>query len=183
MSTKGGLISTVSNEFSGHYWKNWTLQVKGEMGSDHYSSGGALNVVCPLFFKDKMMDGLVWLEKLKESFSSTGLGYEDLYELIEAAIARGRTNFPAFIYDASRGVGVSVSEGFFYSLDQDWDDPEDFNEVSFFLGEVETSSLPVPDYVFLMKIAAHVYSTFFPDDGGAVLRSAERLEKRYSKRF
>ncbi|CAM3269498.1 hypothetical protein PSFL6913_25860 [Pseudomonas fluorescens] len=97
-------------------------------------------------------------------------------------MARGRTNFPAFIYDASRGVGFSVSEGFFYSLDQDWDDPEDFSEVSFFLGEVETSSIPVPDYVSLMKIAADVYSTFFPDDGGSVLRSVERLEERYSKK-
>lgn len=33
-----------------------------------------------------------------------------------------------------------------------------------------------------MKIAADVYSTFFPDDGGSVLRSVERLEERYSKK-
>ena len=128
------------------------------------------------------MTSLAWLEKLKESFASTGLDYEDLYELIEASIARGRTNFPAFIYDASQGVGFSVSEGFFYSLDQDWDDPDHFNEVSFFLGEVETSSIPVPDYVSLMKIAADVYSTFFPSEGDGVLSSAERLEARYSKK-
>uniref|UniRef100_UPI000DA6703B hypothetical protein n=1 Tax=Pseudomonas huaxiensis TaxID=2213017 RepID=UPI000DA6703B len=102
---------------------------------------------------------------------------------IEASMVRGRTNFSAFIYDASRGVGFSVSEGFFYSLDQDWDDPGDFSEVSFFLGEVETSSIAVPDYVSLMKIAADVYSAFFPDDGGDVLRSAERLEERYSTKF
>ena len=130
-----------------------------------------------------MMNNLVWLESLKYSFSSTGLDYEDLYHLIEAAIVRGKTNFPAFIHDASRGYGFSVSEGFFYSLDQDWDDPEGFDEVSLFLGELETSSIPVCDYVFLMKIAADVYSDYFPDEGGSVLRSAERLEERYSKRF
>ncbi|OIN52311.1 hypothetical protein BLL37_04635 [Pseudomonas azotoformans] len=128
------------------------------------------------------MANLAWLESLKESFVSTGLDYEDLYELIEASMARGRINFPALIYNASRGFGFSVSEGFFYSLDQDWDIPEDFNEVSFFLGEVETSSIPVPDYVSLMKVAADVYSAFFPDDRGSVLRSAERLEERYSKK-
>lgn len=127
------------------------------------------------------MASLAWLESLKESFASTGLDYEDLYELIEASMARRRTNFPALIYEASRGFGFSVSEGFFYSLDQDWDNPEDFNEVSFFLGEVENSSIPVPDYVSLMKVAANVYSAFFLDDGGSVLRSAERLEERYSK--
>lgn len=128
------------------------------------------------------MAELDWLESLKESFASTGLDYEDLYELIEASIARGRTNFPTFIYDASRGFGFSVSEGFFYSLDQDWDDPRDFNEVSFFLGEIETSSIPVPDYVLLMRVAAGVYSALFPDEEGGVLRSAERLEERYSKK-
>lgn len=58
------------------------------------------------------MDSLAWLKRFKESFASTGLDYEDLYELIEASMARGRTNFPAFIYDASQGFGFSVSEGF-----------------------------------------------------------------------
>lgn len=51
------------------------------------------------------MDSLAWLKRFKESFASTGLDYEDLYELIEASMARGRTNFPAFIYDASQGFG------------------------------------------------------------------------------
>ena len=50
-----------------------------------------------------MMACLSWLEKLKESFASTGLDYEDLYELIEAPITRKRTNFPAFINEASKG--------------------------------------------------------------------------------
>lgn len=128
------------------------------------------------------MTNLAWLERLKESFASTGLNYEDLYELIKASIARGRASFPALIYDASRGGGFSVSEGFFYSLDQDWDDPKDFNEVSFFLGEMETSSISVSDYVFLMKIAASVYSAFFPDEASGVLKSAEKLEERYLKK-
>lgn len=127
------------------------------------------------------MTNLAWLERLKKSFASTGLSYEDLYELITASIARGKTSFPALIYDASKGVGFSVSEGFFYSLDQDWDDPKDFNEVSFFLGEMETSSISVSDYVFLMKIAASVYSAFFPSEGNGVLKSVERLGERYLK--
>lgn len=129
------------------------------------------------------MASLAWLESLKESLASTGADYEDLYELIETSITRGRTNFPAFIYDASQGVGFSVSEGFFYCLDQDWDNPEEFNEVSFFLGEVETSSIPVSEYVSLMKVAADVYSGFFPDERDGVLKSAKRLEERYSRRF
>ncbi len=40
----------------------------------------------PYAAEDKLMDSLAWLESLKESFASTGLDYEDLYELIEASI-------------------------------------------------------------------------------------------------
>ncbi len=56
-----------------------------------------------------------------------------------------------------------------------------YREVSFFLGEAKTSSIPVPDYVSLMKIAANVYSAFFSGDADSVLRSVERLEGRYLK--
>lgn len=130
-----------------------------------------------------MMASVPWLDALKESFDSTGLDYEDLYALIEASMVTKKIDFPAFIYDASRGFGFTVSEGFSYSLDQNWDDPENFNEVSFFVGEMETSSIPVPDYVSLMKNAADIYSAFFPDEGDSVLRSAERLKERYSRKL
>lgn len=130
-----------------------------------------------------MMASVPWLDALKESFDSTGLDYEDLYALIEASMVTKKIDFPAFIYDASHGFGFTVSEGFSYSLDQNWDDPENFNEVSFFVGEMETSSIPVPDYVSLMKNAADIYSAFFPDEGDSVLRSAERLKERYSRKL
>ena len=94
-----------------------------------------------------MMACLSWLEKLKESFASTGLDYEDLYELIEASITRKRTNFPAFINEASKGLAslwvrdistLLIRIGMILkSL---------MRSVSF--GEVETSSIPVLDYVF-----------------------------------
>ncbi|MBW5465939.1 hypothetical protein GOY11_32990 [Pseudomonas aeruginosa] len=126
---------------------------------------------------------LSWLDKLKESFASTGLDYEDLYEIIEASITRKRTNFTAFINEASNGVGFSVGEGHFYSLDHDCDDPEEFNEVSFVLGEVETSSIPLLDYVGLMKIAADVYADVVPEESDSVLSSDRQLDERYSKRF
>lgn len=131
---------------------------------------------------EKMVD-VPWFDALKKALISTGLDSEDLYALLEASIVTEKINFPAFIYEASRGFGFTVSEGFFYSLDQNWDDPKSFNEVSFFLGEMETSSISVPDYVSLMKIAADIYSVFFPDEGNGVLRSAERLKERYSRRL
>lgn len=127
------------------------------------------------------MSDLSWLDTLRNRFSLVGVFHDDLYGLIRESIVRGRVGFPALIFDASNGLGFTVSEGFFYSLDQDWDEPEKFNEVCFFLGEMETSSLPVEDYLNLMRVAAETYSEYFQNEREGVLRSAERLERRYAR--
>lgn len=130
-----------------------------------------------------MMACLSWLEKLKESFASTGLDYEDLYELIEASITRKRTNFPAFINEASKGLASLWVRDISTLLIRIGMILKSLMRSVSFLGEVETSSIPVLDYVFLMKIAADVYSDFFPEERDSVLSSAKKLEERYSKRF
>lgn len=127
------------------------------------------------------MNDIFWLKELKKRFLISGLEYRDLYDLLIEAIVRNRTTFPAFIYDASRGEGVSVGEGYYYALDQEWDDPEEFDEVSFFLGEMESSSIGVADYVALMEIAADVYVNNFPEERDRVQRSVNRLKERYSR--
>lgn len=127
------------------------------------------------------MNDIFWLKELKKRFLISGMEHRDLYDLLTQAIVRNRTTFPAFIYDASRGEGVSVGEGYYYALDQEWDDPEKFDEVSFFLGEMESSSIGVADYVALMEIAADVYVNNFPEERGRVQGSVNRLKERYSR--
>lgn len=127
------------------------------------------------------MNDIFWLKELKKRFLISGLEHRDLYDLLTEAIVRNRTTFPAFIYDASRGEGVSVGEGYYYALDQEWDDPEKFDEVSFFLGEMESSSIGVADYVALMEIAADVYVNNFPEERDRVQGSVNRLKERYSR--
>ncbi|MFD4840503.1 hypothetical protein ACFWP0_23610 [Achromobacter sp. NPDC058515] len=122
------------------------------------------------------MSAISWLERTKEAFSATGCDCADLYELLKAAIVRKQTDFPAFLYEASGGHGLSVGEGYFYCLDQDWDGSPKFNGVVFFLGEVEASAISVRDYVLLMGMAADIYSRCCPDDKDRVLSSFNRLK-------
>lgn len=51
------------------------------------------------------MADLVWLEVLKESFSSTDADYEGLYELIEASIVRGGLIFLRLSTTLRRDMG------------------------------------------------------------------------------
>lgn len=80
------------------------------------------------------------------------------------------------------GEGTTVREGLSYSLDQDWTHPEDFDAVTFFVGDMESSSLSVPDFLVLMQTAAEVYLTHVPADSEPVLRYLKRLEARYAKK-
>lgn len=120
-----------------------------------------------------------WLFTLREAFEATGKDFIDLYDLIEAALVRRKTDFPMLLHNASNGYGCAAGEGFFYALDQNWDDPSDFSGVSFYIGEMETSVMAVSDFVTLMEVAINVYLTAHPEEEERVLASIERLRLRY----
>lgn len=121
---------------------------------------------------------VLWLEKIKaEIYANSG---RDLYDILYAALMGKKTSFRVFLKMASEGYGISPSEGFSYALDQDWDVPEDFDEVSFFLGEFETSSIPPEHFVQLMQIISNGYLQSFPEDSQSVEQYIEILRKRYS---
>lgn len=86
-----------------------------------------------------MIENTQWLKNIEETMiENDGV---DLYRLIEIMYKECKMNFLQFIYDASRRVGAVVSEGIEYVLDQDLDDPKDFSEVSFLVGDYETSTI------------------------------------------
>ncbi|MDN3236283.1 hypothetical protein [Pseudomonas sp. WAC2] len=78
------------------------------------------------------------------------------------------------------GFGFNVRGGLFYLLDQDWDDPSEFNEVSFFIGDVDSSSISVPEFVSAMEVAVLTYVKEFNDEKDTVLNCLSKLKLRYS---
>ena len=61
----------------------------------------------------------------------------DLYDIIYSTLSNDKMSYISFVKMASEGSGFFPSEGTGYSLDEDWDDPSEFVEVIFFLGEYE----------------------------------------------
>lgn len=92
-----------------------------------------------------------------------------------------KMNFRQFIYDASRGIGCFVFEGLGYVLDQDIDDPTEFNEVTFFLGDYESLTLSPEKFIELMQVISNSYIDKYPDDKASVKQSLARLKERYQK--
>lgn len=126
-----------------------------------------------------MIDNVTWLKKLEQRLINDGVG--DLYCLLEVMYKEQKINFQQFIYDASRGIGCVVSEGVEYVLDQDLDDPGEFDGACFILGDYESSTLLPQKFVEVMQVITDVYITEHPENKEAVERSMRKLRERYTR--
>ncbi|WP_312122248.1 hypothetical protein [Kosakonia cowanii] len=126
-----------------------------------------------------MIDNVTWLKKLEQRLINDGAG--DLYCLLEVMYKEQKINFQQFIYDASRGIGCVVSEGVEYVLDQDLDDPGEFDGACFILGDYESSTLLPQKFVEVMQVITDVYITEHPENKEAVERTMRKLKERYTR--
>jgi hypothetical protein len=125
-----------------------------------------------------MIDDLTWLKRVEQHLINNGAG--DLYCLLEVMYKEQRMNFQQFIYDASRGIGCVVSEGLEYVLDQDLDDPTEFDGACFILGDYESSILEPKKFTELMQVITDSYITEHPENKETIERSMMRLKERYT---
>ncbi|MDW6092447.1 hypothetical protein SBX64_07805 [Vibrio rhizosphaerae] len=106
----------------------------------------------------------------------------DLYDILYATLSEDKMDYKSFLKMASEGYGYSPAEGFSYALDQDWDIPEEFDEVTFFLGEYETISISPNHFVQLMHYITDFYIKDYPNDRMLVEQYMAQLRRRYVSR-
>ncbi|ASA58219.1 hypothetical protein [Vibrio gazogenes] len=106
----------------------------------------------------------------------------DLYDILYATLSEDKMDYKSFLKMASEGYGYSPAEGFSYTLDQDWDIPEEFDEVTFFLGEYETISISPNHFVQLMHYIVDFYIKSYPNDRVFVEQYMAQLRRRYASR-
>lgn len=116
-----------------------------------------------------------WLEKSKEFLEKNGA--IDLHFLLETMYVKKVMSFVSFLSEASDGTGITVSEGHSYSLDQDWDDPDDFDEVSFFHGEMESSSISPEKFIQSLEHIASNYIESEPTHKDIVYEKLNLIKK------
>lgn len=125
-----------------------------------------------------MIDKLNWLINVKkELYDNNG---RDLYDIIFETLEKNKMTYPTFLNMASEGHGFSPSEGNGYALDQDWDIPEEFDEVSFMFGDYESSTLSPQKFVELMQVITDSYITEYPENKDTIERSMTKLKERYT---
>lgn len=125
-----------------------------------------------------MSNKIEWLSKVEKYIIENG--GVDLYYLLETMYNEEKMNFLQFIYDASRGIGCDVHEGLGYALDQDYDSPDDFKNVDFYVGEMDSSELTPQHFVELMQVISDSYIDAHPKDKASIEHYMSKLRKRYS---
>ncbi|GKX59196.1 hypothetical protein [Leminorella grimontii] len=104
----------------------------------------------------------------------------DLCDIIYSTLSKDKMSYISFIKRASEGHGFSPSEGCGYALDQDWDNPEEFDEVSFMFGDYDSSTLSPKRFVELMQVISDAYIDAHPNDKRSVESYMIKLRERYS---
>ncbi|MBD2816456.1 hypothetical protein ID850_17310 [Xenorhabdus sp. Flor] len=125
-----------------------------------------------------MSDKTKWLDETKEYLTNND--GEDLYYLIFTMLSEEKMSFIKFLLDASKGIGCVVHEGLEYVLDQDLDYPEEFDLVTFYVGEFESSEITPNQFVMLMQYISDAYINAFPDSKETVGRHMKALAERYA---
>ncbi|MDC9607347.1 hypothetical protein [Xenorhabdus griffiniae] len=125
-----------------------------------------------------MRDKTKWLDETKEYLINND--GEDLYYLMFTMLSEEKMSFIKFLLDASKGIGCVVHEGLEYVLDQDLDYPEDFDLVTFYVGEFESSEITPNQFVMLMQYVSDAYIKAFPDSKDTVERHMKALTERYA---
>lgn len=125
-----------------------------------------------------MSDKTKWLDETKEYLANND--GEDLYYLMFTMLNEEKMSFTKFLLDASKGIGCVIHEGLEYVLDQDLDYPEDFDLVTFYVGEFESSEISPSQFVMLMQYVSNAYINAFPDSKETVERHMKALTKRYA---
>lgn len=121
---------------------------------------------------------LDWLINIKkELYENNG---RDLYDIILETLEKNKMTYSTFLSMACEGRGFSPSEGNGYALDQDWDIPNEFDEVSFMFGDYESSTLSPQKFTELMQIITDSYTTEYPEHKETIERSMMKLKERYT---
>ncbi|WP_140920959.1 hypothetical protein [Limnobaculum xujianqingii] len=124
-----------------------------------------------------MIEKIEWLENEEEYFLKNDGA--DLYELILTMLKKQRMSFSSFLYDASRGIGNTIREGLGCSLDQDLDNPDEFDGVIFWFGDYESSTITPQHFVRLMQAMSDSYINYHPNDKVKIEGYMNKLKERY----
>lgn len=115
-----------------------------------------------------------------ETYLSQENGY-DLFFIISEMKQKNIMSFPNFLKQISCGFGLVTSEETGFGLENDYDNPNDFEEIIFFIGGHESSVVTKNKFCELLKVLSQIYLTYYPNESIIINKYILDIYQKYSK--
>ncbi|WP_153711828.1 hypothetical protein [Eikenella corrodens] len=124
-------------------------------------------------------------DNLKKIFEENN-GQDLLYIILRYMENNGHASnkFIQMLNLSSNGYGIFISEYMGFSLDMDWDYPDQFDKVFFFMGDMngnESSSIPFDTYIELIKALSISYIMENPTKKEEINFYLNKIINRYAR--
>lgn len=88
--------------------------------------------------------------------------------------------FSYFLKQISCGFGVVVSEETGFGLEENYDNPEELDEIIFFIGGYESSTISKKKFCDILKGLSDIYILYSPKEKEIIYKYINDIFKRYN---
>lgn len=122
----------------------------------------------------------MWTDNLRGNFKKFGAEGEDLLYLLTRLEKEQSMSLIYMLGQASKGLGVNIHEGLGYVLENNYEDPNDFEGVTFLFGDHESEVMKMDVFLCLLNDACASYIDLNPKEADTVIRLLGLIRERYS---
>lgn len=122
----------------------------------------------------------MWTDSLRDVLEESSAAGGDFWYVLQRLEAERPFGWVHLLEQAAQGHGCTIHEGLSFSLERDWDNPEEFDGVSFFFGDRLSSVMSMDEFVRLLHLASTAYVRAFPQHRDSVLAALQRVNLRYA---
>lgn len=115
--------------------------------------------------------------KLIEFLKSNSLF--DFELILSEMYKKNLMSFISFIHQISEGYGLVTSEETGFALENDYDFPDEFCSIDFFVGGYESSSISIPVFIRTLESLCEIYISFHPEDKFILSNYLNKIRLKY----
>ncbi|ENV63673.1 hypothetical protein F4U02_09910 [Acinetobacter haemolyticus] len=120
----------------------------------------------------------MWLENVQNYYFVNG--YHDLYHILKETISTNKMNYLNILFHISNGYGITSSEGCGFGLEQDYDHPEEFINIQFFMGDMQSSTMELCNFFETLVKTSECYLDTYPTDKKKIHEYIDKIRQKYT---
>ncbi|STY88597.1 hypothetical protein [Moraxella bovis] len=106
-------------------------------------------------------------------------GFFDFELILSEMYKKNLMSFVSFVHQISEGYGLITSEETGFGLENDYDFPDEFSSIDFFIGGCESSSMSFLEFIGALEGLCDIYIFFHPEDNDIIKKHLNAIRLKY----